>query len=137
MTALAGKGGAVTFKGSGSHVNVVGVKAWKIDIKADTGEITEMATDNSLAWRTFLATLKGWTGSIDLAYVDMTDTNGQKMLFDKLGSSAYEAVFDLDSSHELTGDIIVTGFPIECAIDGIEGAGVSVSFQGTGAIAYT
>jgi hypothetical protein len=137
MTALAGKGGAVTFKGSGSHVFVVGVKAWKIDLKADTGETTEMATGNDLAWRTYLATLKGWTGSIDLAYVDMTDTNGQKMLFDKLGDIAYEAVFDLDSSHELTGDIIITGFPIECAIDGIEGAGVSVSFQGTGAIAYT
>jgi predicted secreted protein len=137
MTALAGKGGAVTFKGSGSHVNVVGVKAWKIDIKADTAETTEMASDNSLAWRTFLSTLKGWTGSIDLAYVDMTDTNGQKMLYDKLGDIAYEAVFDLDSSHELTGNIIITGFPVECSIDGVEGSGVSVSFQGTGAIAYT
>ena len=137
MTALAGKGGAVTFKGSGSHVNVVGVKAWKIDPKADTAETTEMASDNSLAWKSYLATLKSWSGSIDLAYVDLTDTNGQKSLFDHLGAEAVEAVFDLDSSHELTGDIIITGFPVECAIDGVEGAGVSVTFQGTGAVAYT
>ncbi len=137
MTALAGKGGAVTFKGSGSHVNVVGVKAWKIDPKADVAETTEMASDNSLAWKSFIGTLKSWTGSIDLAYVDLTDTNGQKSIFDLLGGAATEAVFDLDSSHELTGNIIITGFPVECAIDGVEGAGVSVSFQGTGALAYT
>jgi len=29
MGAIAGKSGAVTFKGSGSHVFVVGVKAWE------------------------------------------------------------------------------------------------------------
>jgi predicted secreted protein len=137
MGAIAGKSGAVTFKGSGSHVFVVGVKAWKIDLKADTQEITAMKTDNSLAWREFLSTLKSWSGSIDLAYADLTDTNGQKMLFDKVGGDAYEAVFDLDATHELTGNIIVTGFPVECAIDGVEGAGVSVTFQGTGALAYT
>jgi hypothetical protein len=137
MAALAGKGGAVTFKGSGSHVFVVGVKAWKLNPKADTGEITQFATDNSTAWREYLATLKGWDGSIDLAYVDLTDTNGQKSIFDFLGGVATEAVFDLDSSHELTGNIIITGFPVEAAVDGVEGSGVSISFQGTGALTYT
>jgi hypothetical protein len=127
----------VTFKGSGSHVNVVGVKSWKIDLKADTAETTEMASDNALAWRTYLATLKSWTGSIDLAYVDLTDTNGQYSLWDHVGAEAVEVVLDLDASHELTGDVIITGFPVDCAIDGVAGAGASISFQGTGAVTYT
>lgn len=130
MTVLTGKGGKVTYDSN----FVAEVSEWSIDLGADTIDTTVFKTDNSTAWRTFLATLKSWSGSLTLKGADLTDTNGQKAMFDAVGSDPETCQFYLDSTHYLEGDIIMTGFPINAVVDGEVGG--SVDFQGTDALTY-
>ncbi len=130
MTVLMGMGGKVTYATN----FVAEVKEWSIDLGADVIDITAMKTDNSTAWRKFLAGLKEWSGSIQFAGADLTDTNGQKAMFDAVGGAAAELVLYLDASHTLTGDAIIKGFPISANVEG-EVTG-SVDFQGTDDLAY-
>jgi predicted secreted protein len=132
MTVLAGKAGKVTL---GANF-VAEIKGWKVNLKADTKETTPMATDSSTAWKTYLATLKGWEGSIDQVGLDMTDTNGQLAIFNLIGGAATAVKFYLDATHYLSGNVIFTGVSPAATVDGlVEGGGFS--FQGTGALTYT
>jgi predicted secreted protein len=132
MTVLAGKAGKVLI---GSNF-VAEIKGWKINLKADTKETTPFATDNSTAWKRFLATLKSWDGSIDTVALDMGDTNGQLALYNAIGGSAVTLKLYLDATHYFSGSAIITGLPPSATVDGLVEGG-SFSFQGTDALSYT
>jgi predicted secreted protein len=131
MTALAGKGGKVLINTS---TFVAEIDSWKIDSKAGTEDVTPFATDSSTVWKTFVSTLKEWSGSFE-GRLDLTDTNGQLAILNTyLGGSATTAKFYIDATHYLTGSIIISGMGAASEVGGV--VKVSVSFQGTGQLSY-
>ena len=87
------------------------------------------------ASRTYLASLKTFSGSID-CFWDETDTNGQLTL--DPGSTVTINVYPEGSSSGdtyYTGSVIITEKSITASFDGMVEA--SFSFQGTGALSET
>lgn len=130
-TVLAGKGAKVL---QGTTNFVADVSGWKLDIKAGNVDVTCFATGNDLAWKSFLATIKEWSGSLDVAGVDMTDTNGQLALFNLIGGAVTDMHFHLDSTHYLHGNALITGMSPSATVDGAVGGGFT--FQGSGSLLY-
>ena len=107
------------------------IRGFSIDETIDTVEDTSMG-DSS---KTYLASIKDFSGSVDVLY-DETDTNGQTAL--SLGSSVTLnfAPEGTDSGDvKLTGTAIVTGKSITSSFDGLVESTITV--QGTGGLTTT
>lgn len=123
------KGSEGTVK-SGSNA-IAEIRSYTITETADTLEDTTMG-DSS---RTYLASLKTFTGSIE-CFWDETDTNGQLTL--DPGSTVTINIYPEGSTSGdtyYTGSVIVTEKSITASYDGMVEA--SFSFQGTGALSET
>ena len=104
------------------------IRGFSIDETIDTVEDTSMG-DSS---KTYLASIKDFSGSVDVLY-DETDTNGQTAL--SVGSSvtlnfAPEGTDSWDV--KLTGTAIVTGKSVTSSFDGLVESTITV--QGTGGL---
>lgn len=125
-----------THKGSEGTVKVgvnavAEIRSYSITETSDTLEDTVMGD----AARTYLASLKSFSGSMDVFW-DETDTNGQIALAP--GASVTINIFPEGSSSGdtyYTGSVIVTEKTITGSFDGMVEA--SISFQGTGALSET
>lgn len=125
-----------THKGSEGTVKVganavAEIRSYSITETSDTLEDTVMG-DSA---RTYLASLKSFSGSMDVFW-DETDTNGQVALAP--GASVTINIFPEGSSSGdtyYTGSVIVTEKTITGSFDGMVEA--SISFQGTGALSET
>ena len=107
------------------------IRGFSIDETIDTVEDTSMG-DSS---KTYLASIKDFSGSVDVLY-DETDTNGQTAL--AVGSSVTLnfAPEGSDSGDvKLTGTAIVTGKSITSTFDGLVESTITV--QGTGGLTTT
>ena len=107
------------------------IRGFSIDETIDTVEDTSMG-DSS---KTYLASIKDFSGSVDVLY-DETDTNGQTAL--SVGSSVTLnfAPEGTDSGDvKLTGTAIVTGKSITSSFDGLVESTITV--QGTGGLTTT
>lgn len=107
---------------------VAEVRSFSIEETADTVEDTVM-TDTS---RTYISTLKSFTGSLDVFW-DETDTNGQVAL--GVGNSVTLAFYpEGDSAGDTyySGTALVTGFTRTASFDGMVEASITV--QGSGAL---
>jgi hypothetical protein len=107
------------------------IRGFSIDETIDTVEDTSMG-DSS---KTYLASIKDFSGSVDVLY-DETDTNGQTAL--SVGSSVTLnfAPEGTDSGDvKLTGTAIVTGKSVTSSFDGLVESTISV--QGTGGLTTT
>jgi predicted secreted protein len=123
------KGSEGTVK-SGSNT-VAEIRSYTITETADVLEDTTMGD----ASRTYLASLKTFTGSIE-CFWDETDTNGQMTL--DPGSTVTINIYPEGSSSGDTyysGSVIITEKSITASFDGMVEA--SFSFQGTGALSET
>jgi predicted secreted protein len=123
------KGSEGTVK-SGSNT-VAEIRSYTITETADVLEDTTMGD----ASRTYLASLKTFTGSIE-CFWDETDTNGQMTL--DPGSTVTINIYPEGSSSGdvyYTGSVIITEKSITASFDGMVEA--SFSFQGTGALSET
>jgi hypothetical protein len=123
------KGSEGTVK-SGSNT-VAEIRSYTITETADVLEDTTMGD----ASRTYLASLKTFTGSIE-CFWDETDTNGQLTL--DPGSTVTINIYPEGSSSGdvyYTGSVIITEKSITASFDGMVEA--SFSFQGTGALSET
>jgi len=123
------KGSEGTVK-SGSNT-VAEIRSYTITETADVLEDTTMGD----ASRTYLASLKTFTGSIE-CFWDETDTNGQMSL--DPGSTVTINIYPEGSSSGDTyysGSVIITEKSITASFDGMVEA--SFSFQGTGALSET
>jgi hypothetical protein len=123
------KGSEGTVK-SGSNT-VAEIRSYMITETADVLEDTTMGD----ASRTYLASLKTFTGSIE-CFWDETDTNGQMSL--DPGSTVTINIYPEGSSSGdvyYTGSVIITERSITASFDGMVEA--SFSFQGTGALSET
>ena len=104
------------------------IRGFSIDETIDTVEDTSMG-DSA---KTYLASIKDFSGSVDVIY-DETDTNGQTAL--AVGSSVTLnfAPEGTDSGDvKLTGTAIVTGKSVSSSFDGLVESTISV--QGTGGL---
>lgn len=125
-----------THKGSEGTVKVganavAEIRSYTITETADTLEDTTMG-DSA---RTYLASLKSFSGSMDVFW-DETDTNGQVALAP--GDSVTINIYPEGSTSGdtyYTGSVIVTEKSITASFDGMVEA--SISFQGTGALSET
>ena len=107
------------------------IRGFSIDETIDTVEDTSMG-DSS---KTYLASIKDFSGSVDVLY-DETDTNGQTAL--SVGSSVTLnfAPEGTDSGDvKLTGTAIVTGKSVTSSFDGLVESTITV--QGTGGLTTT
>ena len=107
------------------------IRGFSIDETIDTVEDTSMG-DSS---KTYLASIKDFSGSVDVLY-DETDTNGQTAL--SFGSSVTLnfAPEGTDSGDvKLTGTAIVTGKSVTSSFDGLVESTITV--QGTGGLTTT
>jgi hypothetical protein len=123
------KGSEGTVK-SGSNT-VAEIRSYTITETADVLEDTTMGD----ASRTYLASLKTFTGSIE-CFWDETDTNGQLTL--DVGSTVTINIYPEGSTSGdtyYTGSVIITEKSITASFDGMVEA--SFSFQGTGALSET
>ena len=72
MAAIAGKGGSARL-----GLNTIAeVTSWSLDISADMLDSTSLGD----TWREFVAGLNGATGSVEVKWDVVTDTNGQAAL---------------------------------------------------------
>lgn len=107
---------------------VAEVRSFSIEETADTVEDTVM-TDTS---RTYISTLKSFTGSLDVFW-DETDTNGQVAL--GVGNNVTLAFYpegDTAGDTYYSGTALVTGFTRTASFDGMVEASITV--QGSGAL---
>lgn len=123
------KGSEGTVK-SGANA-IAEIRSYTVTETADVLEDTTMG-DSS---RTYLSSLKTFTGSID-CFWDETDTNGQLTL--DPGSPVTINIYPEGSTSGdtyYTGSVIITEKSITASFDGMVEA--SFSFQGTGALSET
>ena len=120
------KGSEGTVK-SGANA-IAEIRSYTITETADVLEDTTMGD----ASRTYLASLKTFTGSIE-CFWDETDTNGQLTL--DVGSTVTINIYPEGSTSGdtyYTGSVIITEKSVTASFDGMVEA--SFSFQGTGAL---
>jgi hypothetical protein len=123
------KGSEGTVKSGAS--TIAEIRSYTITETADVLEDTSMG-DSS---RTYLSSLKTFTGSID-CFWDETDTSGQLSL--DPGSSVTINIYPEGSGTGdtyYTGSVIITEKSVTASFDGMVEA--SFSFQGTGALSET
>ena len=123
------KGSEGTVK-SGANA-IAEIRSYTITETADVLEDTTMGD----ASRTYLSSLKTFTGSID-CFWDETDTNGQLSL--DPGASVTINIYPEGSGTGdtyYTGTVLITEKSITASFDGMVEA--SFSFQGTGALSET
>jgi hypothetical protein len=123
------KGSEGTVK-SGANA-IAEIRSYNITETADVLEDTTMGD----ASRTYLSSLKTFTGSID-CFWDETDTNGQMSL--DPGASVTINIYPEGSGSGdtyYTGTVLITEKSITASFDGMVEA--SFSFQGTGALSET
>ena len=104
------------------------IRSFSIEETGDTLEVTTMG-DTA---RTYVPSLTGWSGSVDV-YWDETDTTGQGAL--TVGAEVTLNVYpegDTTADTYYTGAAIVTGVTKSSSFDGLVEASISV--QGSGAL---
>lgn len=136
MATLTGNNGSVSVNG----INVANVRNFSVEITADTIETTTMGTDV----RTYIQGMSSFSGSADV-YFDPSDYDTNESTFNPtagLVGSAGVAVklylaenYSSTNDYAFTGNVIVTGWTVNSTFDGLVEA--SMSFQGTGAVAYS
>lgn len=124
-----GENGVVKFDVAGTPTAVASVRSFTIDQETSTVETTTMAATGGA--RTFLPTLKAFSGTADVYFRD--DDVAQSAFYSGIGGDpATLEVFPSGAGTgiKLSGEVIVTGFSITSNFDGLVEA--SITFQGTG-----
>lgn len=123
MATFAGKDGIVKI---GS--NTIGeIRSYSIEQTMDTIEDSTMGDGD----RTYVASLKSFTGSLD-CYFDEADSGQTDFQVGDTGTISVLMEGDTSGDHSLSGSILVTGRTITASFDGMVEA--SITFQGTGAL---
>lgn len=136
MASFVGNAGAIKINGA----TVAELRSYSIEMTSDTIEQTVMG-DSS---RQYVKGLSTWSGTAD-AYWDPAHFTGTNNIDGEIfGSSIGDAGAAIivypegdvgaGSDKILSGDCIITGYTVNGTFDGMIEA--SISFQGTGALAY-
>jgi len=119
MAEISGKMGDIDFTNAETYV-----KNWTLSLVGDALETTYF--DVATSGRTFIAGLKGWSGSFECNY-----SSGNTVVPGGTGTIICRS--STGTGGVFTGSIIVTGMDVATPVDGIVTQGYT--FQGTGAVA--
>ena len=125
MGTIAGYDGKVVWGTAGTIVSDVGsnVHSWKLDL---TGEALDNTDFTSTGWKTFMAGLKQWGGSLE-AYCDAS----KPITIASVGTSTTIKLY-IDGTKYYNGTALCTGVHPSVGVEGIETQ--TIDFQGTGAL---
>tara|TARA_R110000803_G_scaffold49559_1_gene103125 strand:+ start:580 stop:1011 length:432 start_codon:yes stop_codon:yes gene_type:complete len=140
MAAIRGNNGVLTI-GSGK---VASLTSYTLDTTQDTAETSAMGSTG----RTYVKTMHGYSGSADFIF-EGPDASAQQTTIAELefatdtAETATMTLFpDSDdgtdartASTSIAGNIIITGYSLTASFDGVVTG--SLTFQGTGTLAYT
>ena len=136
MATITGNNGAINLNGN----SIASVRNFSVEMTADTVETTTMGVDV----RTYITGLSSFSGSADI-YFDAADFDTYESSFNPtaglVGASGVAVKlyiaenYSSTSDYAFTGNVIVTGYTVNTSMDGMVEA--SISFQGTGATAYS
>jgi len=134
MATLSGNDGSVVV----GSTTVAAVRNFSVEITADTIETTVMGQEV----RTYVKGLSSFSGSADI-YFDPSEFDGAESTFNPTTGSVGDAPIavklyvktDATNDQVFTGNVIVTGYTVNSAMDGmVEG---SISFQGSGGATFS
>jgi predicted secreted protein len=136
MTAIVGNAGVITIEDdTGTAQTVAEVRSYSIEATADTIETSKMGSGT----RSYVKGLATFSGSADVYFdpthwttVDINPTVGSVGALNKVVGLK---VYPEGSGTSYNGDIVITGYSVTAAFDGMVEA--TISFQGTGALAYS
>ncbi len=107
---------------------VVNVTNWSLTVEADEIDASCMGTQ----WGSYYTGIKRWSGTIE-AHWDLTDTNGQRALFNALLASAFVTLYlYVDSTRCFSGSASLTSCDISVPFDGIES--ITFDYRGSGTL---
>lgn len=136
MATIRGHNGVLEF-GTNAVANLT---SYTLDTTQDTIETTKMGGTRS---RTYTKGLMTFTGSADFQYDDTAPQEGTITELNIFTDTSNTATIKLypegdggaaSGDIEITGSVIVTGYSITAAVDGIVTG--SLTFQGTDALTY-
>lgn len=110
---------------SGS-IAVAEIKSWSVEENADTLETTTMG-DSA---RTYLPSIKGWSGSIDVLWDSSYDAGDNLTIGNQILIDFYPV--DSPTGDVFGGTCTITGINISSSFDGMVEASITV--QGTGSL---
>lgn len=136
MTAIVGNAGVITIEDdAGVAQTVAEVRNYSIETTADTIEITKMGD----VTRQYKKGLASFSGSADVYWaeshfstIDLNPTVGSVGATNKVVGLK---IYPTGSGTSWNGDVVITGYSVNGSFDGLIEA--SISFQGTGAVAYS
>jgi predicted secreted protein len=131
---MTGNNGAIIVGG----VTLAAVRNFSVEMTRDTIETTIMGKDV----RTYVGGMSSFSGSADI-YFDPAASTGTFATHSVLnptqgtvGSGTLSVELYLnDTAGKFSGEVIITGFTVSSAMDGMVEA--SISFQGSGACTFT
>lgn len=140
MAILTGNNGVLKLDATvgGSVATIAAVRNFTIELTSDTIETSTMGVDV----RTYVKGMSSWSGSADI-YFDSaasTGTIATHAVLNPTSGTVGQATLTFegylaDTAGKFAGEVIITGFSINSSMDGMVEA--SISFQGSGACAYT
>lgn len=129
MAFVSGTAGSVTYV-SGGTTQIVGVHEWAIDVGQETPETTAFGDQ----WRTYVAGIREWTGSMGM-HGDPTAASQTFINSLQLGGSAALLFRFHAGTNYYSGSAIVSGHAPEVSYDGIYED--SFDLQGSGPLTLT
>jgi len=134
MATLSGNDGSVVV----GSTTVAAVRNFSVEITADTIETTVMGQEV----RTYVKGLSSFSGSADI-YFDPSEFDGAESTFNPTTGAVGDAPIavklyvktDATNDQVFTGNVIVTGYTVNSAMDGMVEA--SIAFQGSGGATFS
>ena len=127
MAAIAGKGGSARLGAN----TIAEVTSWSLDVSTDMLDSTSLGDD----WREFIAGLNGATGSVEVKWDVVTDTNGQTALQTAmLNNTTVTLDLYVNATKYYTGSAYISSLSIEDPVEDLVTATFEVQF--TGAVTY-
>ena len=136
MSILTGNAGVIAIDDdTGTPQTIAEVRSYSIEVTADTIEKSIMSNST----RQYVKGLSSFSGSADV-YWDAThftedDMNPSVGAVGATNKVVTLTIYPTGSGVKWQGEVIVTGYTVNASFDGLIEA--SISFQGTGAIAYS
>ena len=139
MAAIRGNSGVMTL----ATDLVASLTSYTLDTTQDTAETSAMGSTG----RTYIKTMHGFSGSADFIF-EGPDTSAQHHVITALDFAAdssetvamtlfpnSDGTTGVSGSSDISGSVILTGYSITAAFDGVVTG--SLTFQGTGTLAMT
>ena len=136
MAAISGKSGFVKWGAAAAKKNILRIDHWDCSVDVDQLDVTAFTTDGA-QWRSFLPGLSQWSGSLTGFADAVGDSSGQKAIQTAiLTPSTGNIVLYLNETglEQLRGAIYWRNQTVN--VDVADSEKLSLSFQGTGTLAY-